>query len=329
MAENEAAVHTKLHQAAGKVLEERVSVEKLNDTLSRSASWRHIDLAGSNASTGPVEIDPNWLKGRTVKLGYLGISSSVGSHWDVVFAPESAGLEVEFLSVSWLKTRTLDRLMKSFGSVKRISLRNISEIPPSIYKKDLEILSLSGQSISQIPEGIARSAYLGSLTISETRCRSLPHDLSELKRLENAYLWGNLLESCPPLPSAKDIVLIDNRIRTIPDWIAETLPKKKLNYPQIVIYLRGNPIAHSEDIVNAQPRFSADAWDLEPDMEQIRHKVKRYKHGREIDLSRNYISRLPPWMANESVKCVCHQIRGTEMNPAYATGSSRVYRLAN
>ena len=102
-------------------------------------------------------------------------------------------------------------------------------------------LNLDGNAISNaVSDCLAGATKLRWLRLSENKISELPATLSALKDMRRIYLRKNLLVAVPEVvkewPELEDLILDDNAITSVPDWVGTALPKLRS------LSLKGCPI---------------------------------------------------------------------------------------
>ena len=117
----------------------------------------------------------------------------------------------------------------------RLDLRGcgLSAMPPEVLALEdtLEVLDLSGNALSTLPDGLSRLSRLHTLFASANRFTSLPEVLGRLPALDTLGLKANQLTEVPPsalAPSLRWLILTDNRITALPHTLTECLRLQKL-----------------------------------------------------------------------------------------------------
>ncbi|XP_064081682.1 E3 ubiquitin-protein ligase LRSAM1-like [Macrobrachium nipponense] len=84
----------------------------------------------------------------------------------------------------------------------------------------LELLDLSNNKLSHLPESISKLKKLKVLKLSNNKIKTLPHSFSELRNLQELYLSSNRLSKVPTcicaLPNLRVLTLKDNSITELP-----------------------------------------------------------------------------------------------------------------
>ncbi len=131
-------------------------------------------------------------------------------------------LDIDYLDYKKFKTEFKDFLEK-FELSDKEKQKLIKENTEIGYKglgrvktaKKGFILSLSLKDLNEIPSSICKLSRLESLEISRCKLRSFP-------------------EACPDLRSVKNIVLKNNELDRIPDWVLSTVKKKKYSHKYVI-----------------------------------------------------------------------------------------------
>jgi len=140
-------------------------------------------------------------------------------------------------------TATLDALRS--GALKGITRLDLScgleEFPREIFElaDTLEILNLSGNLLSELPDDLPRLSKLRVIFCSENRFTQLPEVLSSCAQLEMVGFKANAIQEVAPAaisPGWRWLILTDNRISGLPDSIGTCACLQKL-------MLAGNQLA--------------------------------------------------------------------------------------
>ena len=154
--------------------------------------------------------------------------------------------------------------------VKRLQLaENLSEFPEAIYSlaDSLEILDLSNNALTSLPDDLASLSHLKILFCSNNRFTELPEVLGSCPKLEMIGFKSNQIKtvSGAALPRiTRWLILTDNQIENLPDEIGELPRLQKLA-------LAGNQLRDiPESIKHCQNleliRLSANALTTFPDV---------------------------------------------------------------
>jgi hypothetical protein len=133
------------------------------------------------------------------------------------------------------------RARKLTGSHRLKLACGLTEFPPELYDlaDTLEILDLSGNSLSSLPDDLPRLRKLRILFCSDNHFTELPAVLGECESLRIVGFKANRIRKVPgaALPSAlRWLILTDNRIEELPPEIGRCAQLQKL-------MLAGNRIA--------------------------------------------------------------------------------------
>ena len=131
-----------------------------------------------------------------------------------------------------LSELNLEKVPAKVWSLKGLTsfwfVRNkLAAIPDEVAQLPaLTYLNLDGNAITAVPDSLSGATKLRWLRLSANKIRELPASLSALKDLRR-----NLLTSVPEVvkewPELEDLVLDDNAITAVPDWVGTALPKLK------------------------------------------------------------------------------------------------------
>jgi hypothetical protein len=140
-------------------------------------------------------------------------------------------------------TATLDALRS--GELKGITRLDLScgleEFPREIFElaDTLEILNLSGNLLSELPDDLPRLSKLRVIFCSHNRFTRLPEVLSSCAQLEMVGFKANAIREVGPAalsPGLRWLILTDNQISVLPDAIGTCARLQKL-------MLAGNQLA--------------------------------------------------------------------------------------
>jgi len=132
-------------------------------------------------------------------------------------------------------TQTLDALRSgSLAGVRELTLREgLTDFPREIFDlaDTLEVLDLSGNTLSDLPHDLSRLKKLRLLFCSNNRFDHLPESLGDCAALSQVGFRGNGLstvaaESLPP--ALRWLTLTDNAIATVPKALGERPALQKL-----------------------------------------------------------------------------------------------------
>lgn len=130
---------------------------------------------------------------------------------------------------------TLQQLLSGdLAGVRRLDLScGLTEFPEAIFSlaDSLEVLNLSGNALSWLPDGLARLPKLRVLFCSHNRFTQLPPVLSSCRQLETVGFRANQiarmeLSSWPP--ALRALILTDNRIERVPASLGTAAQLQKL-----------------------------------------------------------------------------------------------------
>ena len=140
-------------------------------------------------------------------------------------------------------TETLDALRSGeLQGITRLDLAcDLQEFPPEIFAlaDSLEILNLSGNSLSTLPDDLPRLGKLRVLFCSDNRFTQLPEVLSNCPQLEMVGFKANSIgevAAAAIAPGLRWLILTDNQITSLPDAIGSCTRLQKL-------MLAGNQLA--------------------------------------------------------------------------------------
>jgi hypothetical protein len=118
---------------------------------------------------------------------------------------------------------------------------DLQEFPREIFSlaDSLEVLNLSGNSLSALPDDLSRLSKLRVLFCSENRFTELPEVLTSCAQLEMVGFKSNSIREVPAAaisPGLRWLILTDNQISALPDSIGNCARLQKL-------MLAGNQLA--------------------------------------------------------------------------------------
>jgi hypothetical protein len=118
--------------------------------------------------------------------------------------------------------------------IKRLDLAcDLQEFPREIFElaDSLEVLNLSGNALSTLPDDLSRLHQLRVLFCSENRFTRLPQVLSSCEQLEMVGFKSNRISEVAAgaiSPSLRWLILTDNQIGALPDAIGNCTHLQKL-----------------------------------------------------------------------------------------------------
>jgi hypothetical protein len=118
------------------------------------------------------------------------------------------------------------------AGTRRLDLScGLTEFPPEIFDLagSLEVLNLTGNRLSDLPDELPRLKKLRVIFCSENNFRHLPPVLSRCAGLSMIGFKSNRIEEVTELPpSLRWLILTDNRIGSLPAAIGDCAPLQKL-----------------------------------------------------------------------------------------------------
>jgi len=109
----------------------------------------------------------------------------------------------------------------------------LETLPPEVMSlaETLEVLDLSGNALSALPESLSRLTKLHTLFASSNRLTTLPAALGQLPQLDTLGLKANQIVDVPAsalAPTLRWLILTDNRIATLPTTLTHCTRLQKL-----------------------------------------------------------------------------------------------------
>lgn len=130
---------------------------------------------------------------------------------------------------------TLDSLRAGeLAGARRLTLRcGLSEFPREIFAlaDTLEVLDLSGNALSALPEDLGRLHRLRVLFCSDNRFTQLPASVGQCEQLDIVGFKANRIRTVPAEalpPSLRWLILTDNEIESLPSTIGRCTRLQKL-----------------------------------------------------------------------------------------------------
>ena len=130
---------------------------------------------------------------------------------------------------------TLDALRSGeLKGITRLDLAcGLEEFPREIFElaDTLEVLNLSGNLLSELPDDLSRLSKLRVIFCSENRFTQLPEVLSSCVQLEMVGFKANAIREVAPAaisPGLRWLILTDNQISVLPDSIGNCARLQKL-----------------------------------------------------------------------------------------------------
>lgn len=157
------------------------------------------------------------------------------------------------------------------AGIKRLDLRcGLTEFPREIFDlaDSLEILNLTGNALSSLPDDLHRLPHLRVLFCSENAFTELPQCLGQCAQLSMIGFKSNQISSVPATslpPLLRWLILTDNHISQLPDELGERPLLQKL-------MLAGNHL------------------------EQLPQSLAQCKNIELIRIASNRMTRLPDWL---------------------------------
>ena len=155
------------------------------------------------------------------------------------------------------------------AGITRLDLAcGLEEFPREIFDlaDSLEVLNLSGNALSALPDDLARLGKLRVLFCSENRFTHLPEVLASCANLQMVGFKSNAIRTVPAAalaPALRWLILTDNQIEALPASIGSCVRLQKL-------MLAGNRLANLPDAMTGcvgleMLRLSANRFEALPD----------------------------------------------------------------
>jgi hypothetical protein len=131
---------------------------------------------------------------------------------------------------------TLDRLRAgALAGATRLDLRGcgLNQLPPEVVRLSdtLQVLDLSGNALTDLPDALAGLHHLQVLFASDNRFTTLPAVLGRCPSLQLIGFKANRIHTVPAEslpPTLRWLILTDNQIDMLPDALAHCAPLQKL-----------------------------------------------------------------------------------------------------
>ena len=117
------------------------------------------------------------------------------------------------------------------GTVRLDLSSGLTEFPREIFDLALEILNLSGNALSSLPDDLPRLHKLRILFCSDNAFTALPEVLGQCKNLTMLGFKANQISDVPEAalsPTLQWLILTDNRIQHLPRSIGQCVQMQKL-----------------------------------------------------------------------------------------------------
>lgn len=131
--------------------------------------------------------------------------------------------------------QTLEALRSgSLAGTRELILRGgLTEFPSEIFglADSLEVLDLSGNALTALPDDLSRLKKLRILFCSSNRFTRLPPSLGDCATLSQVGFRGNLIDALPAEslpPAVRWLTLTDNRLAALPETLGERPALQKL-----------------------------------------------------------------------------------------------------
>jgi len=165
---------------------------------------------------------------------------------------------------------TLDQLRAGqLAGVSRLDLSaGLSEFPPEIFElaDTLEVLNLSGNALSRLPDDLPRLHRLKVVFASGNRFTTLPEVLGQCPHLSMVGFKTNQIDQVPAgslPPTLRWLILTDNRIAQLPDSLGHCTALEKLALAGNRLRALPETMAACRNLALA--RLSANAFESFPD----------------------------------------------------------------
>jgi hypothetical protein len=119
-------------------------------------------------------------------------------------------------------------------NAKRLDLNcGLTELPREVFEhfETLEVLNLTGNALSSLPEDLPRLYKLRILFCSSNQFTTFPEVVGECSSLQMVGFKSNQIEHVPDIPFPEELrwlILTDNRIKTLPDSLGQCTQMQKL-----------------------------------------------------------------------------------------------------
>ncbi|EPN74185.1 protein kinase, partial [Pseudomonas syringae pv. actinidiae ICMP 19101] len=120
------------------------------------------------------------------------------------------------------------------AGIKRLDLScGLSEFPAEIFELagTLEVLNLSGNSLTSLPDDLCRLTHLRVLFASDNPFTHLPESIGQCQQLRIVGFKANRIEQVSAAalpPRLRWLILTDNRIESLPDELGRRPDLQKL-----------------------------------------------------------------------------------------------------
>ncbi|XP_016004420.2 leucine-rich repeat-containing protein 40 [Rousettus aegyptiacus] len=264
--------------------------EEANQNLSFSATerwWEQTDLT-------KLIISNNKLQSLTDDLRLLPALTVLDIHDNQLTSLPSAIRELENLqrlNVSHNKLKILPEEITNLRNLKGLYLQHneLTCIPEGFEQLfNLEDLDLSNNSLTTVPAGFSLSSLV-RLNLSSNQLKSLPAEISGMKRLKHLDCNSNLLETIPPelagMESLELLYLRRNKLRFLPEFPSCKLLKELHVGENQIEMLGAEHLKHLNSILVLDLRDNK--------LKSVPDEITLLQSLERLDLSNNDISSLP------------------------------------
>ncbi len=224
---------------------------------------------------------------KALKLDGLGLQSLPD-----IFGKEPLISAIETLYLNNNQFTSFPLEICKLEHLKNLSLsgNQLESLPEGIGElKHLEELYLSRNRLTSFPLEICKLEHLRNLSLSGNKLESLPEEICELKHLEELYLSGNKLESIPvrigQLKSLFVLKLSENRLRSLPGQICELANLE-------LLALSGNPLELIPNKICQLTKLTI-LYLVNTKLQSLPNEICELKNLRTLNVSNNHLTGLP------------------------------------
>lgn len=257
-------------------------IEAANRTFSRNRNrWPtlEIEIEATEDRCSAVTIDLSLLTDSMTVFGVHGVAEH-GVIPEVVFVASDSPKFAKRAYFGLLRGTDFGSFHRSVV-VQDLYLDDMNlagdKLPESLWNSDLRMLSVKNTHLPYLPRGISKASWLYDLTVSDAGLMELPSSISRMPNLRDIDASGNNLSRLPDMPRLRLGKFANNLLREIPEWAHRR---------RLFINIHDNPIGHGSCSPDAT-KGDYLGTDIEP--------------GPSLDLSRNRIMAVPPWIPSEQL----------------------------